>query len=143
MYALSKFIEGMDWELLKSQKVHLLEVIQMDALSKEQADSLDGLLNMIDGLQDSVVEDGVATKHNVFITLHHCELEQIIHENLIAGGSCFYRIEQTANSPENFQLTIDLGEGEDEVLNYDIKGEAEQDIATASKIYGITFVNMD
>lgn len=47
----------LDWELLRIQKFALLEILQ-DSLNSMHIEAIDGLLNMIDAIQDQAVVQG-------------------------------------------------------------------------------------
>lgn len=55
-----------DWTKLRKQKETLIYVIM--SVPKEIAEDLDGILNLIDSIQDKAVEDGTATEEEVFGT---------------------------------------------------------------------------
>lgn len=61
-----EYLSRMDWNLLRLQKLCLIKMMNSDVLSIEFANSLDGIVNLIDCIQDSAVEDCVATKEEVF-----------------------------------------------------------------------------
>lgn len=54
-----KVIKSIDWELLRRQKEWLI------------TNNADGLLSLIDALQDAAVADNIATKSEVFGCLEH------------------------------------------------------------------------
>lgn len=54
---LKRAISRINWALLREQKLHLMGTgVRLD----------EGLLNMIDAIQDAVVDDGIATEKEVF-----------------------------------------------------------------------------
>ena len=61
-----------DWKLLRKQKLHLLQVVtflEHTAYTKqhrEWAESLDGLVNLIDYIQDSAEMTGEYTEEEIF-----------------------------------------------------------------------------
>jgi hypothetical protein len=62
-----------DWAMLKKQKSDLLNVLGYDeslqlddAVSKEQKESLEGILNLIDGIQAYAVDSGQFKENDVF-----------------------------------------------------------------------------
>ena len=62
-----KAIQGIDFEMLKQQKMALIDVLDLDdTVSDEQRTALNGILNMIDTIQDAVVKDGFRTEEEVF-----------------------------------------------------------------------------
>lgn len=78
MEATEKAIKGIDFKLLRKQKNELLETltflednVQYDddedaKVMRSRIDSLEGILNMIDAIQDAVVKDGIKTERQVF-----------------------------------------------------------------------------
>jgi hypothetical protein len=52
-----EFIEKINWELLRKQKLLLLETINNDAIDPEHKEGLEGILNTLDALQDYAVDD--------------------------------------------------------------------------------------
>lgn len=76
-----KVISNIDFAMLKEQKQLLLEVIShieeeaenfehrvenFGDDSQDKLDALNGILNMIDSIQDAVVKDGFRTEEEVF-----------------------------------------------------------------------------
>jgi len=53
-------INNIDWKLLREQKEWLLSISDVDERN------LDGVLNLIDHIQDQAVEQGVASEEIVF-----------------------------------------------------------------------------
>jgi hypothetical protein len=51
-----ELIGGIDWKLLKKQKFQLLKVINNDAVTPKQKESLEGILNLLDTVQDFAVD---------------------------------------------------------------------------------------
>ena len=63
---------NINWELLKKQKSDLLDILSYDEslqlndpVSIQQKESLEGILNLIDGIQDYAVDSGQFDKHEV------------------------------------------------------------------------------
>jgi hypothetical protein len=52
-----KFITKIDWTDLRTQKAELLEVINNDHVDPQHKESLEGILGLIDALQDFVVDE--------------------------------------------------------------------------------------
>ena len=52
-----ELIENIDWSELRNQKRTLLEVINIDEVSPEQKEDLEGLINLIDQLQDYACDE--------------------------------------------------------------------------------------
>ena len=61
---MEEFLKGIDWELLRRQKVELLDVINMYKLPA--GNHLDGVVYLIDHIQDSAVDSGYYTEEQVF-----------------------------------------------------------------------------
>lgn len=57
-----------DWKLLREQKTLLLVLTQGGRTSIEEAELLDGLVNLIDNIQDAALDNGEATELEVFGT---------------------------------------------------------------------------
>lgn len=55
----------LDWKELRKQKLVLLEMV-LTTKSKKKAKALDGVINLIDSLQDDAVETGAYTPEEVF-----------------------------------------------------------------------------
>jgi hypothetical protein len=53
---------NIDWALLRNQKINLIEISELENLTSFQKEALDGILNIIDGLQDAVVDDDLFTE---------------------------------------------------------------------------------
>lgn len=45
-----------DWKLLRKQKLHLVKILEDKKLTPSRLESLEGILNLIDGIQDDAVE---------------------------------------------------------------------------------------
>ena len=64
--------ENIDWEMLKKQKVTLLEVITFlevptnTGFTSSQVDSLLGIIHLIDNVQDNAVKSGKWEEEEVF-----------------------------------------------------------------------------
>lgn len=55
-----------DLSLLRRQKLALIDLREGAHVSWEQEDAADGLLNMIDFIQDSILNQGLATEQEIF-----------------------------------------------------------------------------
>ena len=51
-----KNFNKIDWKLLRKQKLHLLNILDDKKLTPSRLKSLEGILNLIDGIQDDAVE---------------------------------------------------------------------------------------
>lgn len=64
--SLTRAFMTVNWAMLKEQKLQLLQSIrheeQSPDFSRDQIGLLDGLLSLIDGLQDAAIEDGLTTE---------------------------------------------------------------------------------
>ena len=48
-----KAVKNIDWELLNKQKLQLVEMLMHNfSLSKEDRDALDGIINLLDAMED-------------------------------------------------------------------------------------------
>lgn len=56
----------MDWELLRAQKRALVELRAGSVVTLEQEQGLEGILNLIDFIQDQVVDSGQEPENVVF-----------------------------------------------------------------------------
>lgn len=52
--------------LLRKQKRHILKILNNKAVPRVQKDSLEGILNLLDHIQDQLVAEGYATERQVF-----------------------------------------------------------------------------
>ncbi len=68
MLSPESFIQNIDWKLLSGQKTQLLELIGAPApkLPMEAVEALDGIVHLIDGIQDLAVQSRLATEAEVF-----------------------------------------------------------------------------
>lgn len=57
---------NIDLSLLRTQKRALIGVYEGGTVTYEQEEAAEGLLNLIDFIQDSIVEQGLATEEEVF-----------------------------------------------------------------------------
>jgi hypothetical protein len=57
-----------DWELLRRQKLRLIEILDAKppSITLEQRESLDGIVFLIDAIQDDAVDTNKATEVEVF-----------------------------------------------------------------------------
>ena len=56
---MNKLFDTIDWDLLRSQKVTLLEAIEHEGMRDQyRAEDLDGITHLIDALQDMAHEQG-------------------------------------------------------------------------------------
>lgn len=62
---MEKFIKQIDWALLRDQKRILLSIPEQ-LISPLQYDSLQGVISLLDGLQDFVVDKGYLSSKEVF-----------------------------------------------------------------------------
>ena len=60
-----KVVSRIDYPLLREQKISLLNHIRKHK-GEFSSDHFDGLVCMIDEIQDAVIEDGIKTKEEVF-----------------------------------------------------------------------------
>ena len=60
-----KVIQGIGWWQLRLQKTHLISILAHE-VSQDQYEALEGIINLIDAIQEAAVQDGVADKNDVF-----------------------------------------------------------------------------
>lgn len=58
-------INSIDWPQLREQKATLLNIL---FAAGEDDHPLDGILNLIDAMQDAAVADGIAKEEDVYLT---------------------------------------------------------------------------
>ena len=61
-----EFIKKIDWELLKEQKQCLLEISTMGCFTEKDYDMFEGILALIDNLQDYAVDELGIEETDVF-----------------------------------------------------------------------------
>ena len=57
---------AINWELLRSQKLWLIEHNGLDAIDQAAFEATEGLLSFIDYVQDSAVDQGLVSEMEVF-----------------------------------------------------------------------------
>lgn len=63
---MSNSITKIDWELFKLQKEHLVRLMDNDHLVIEDIAILDGIINMMDALQDDYAPEGEDEMHSFY-----------------------------------------------------------------------------
>ena len=65
---MSEAIKNINWELLRKQKQHLLEVLDIpnSGISPEHKDSLQGILHLLDSIQDEAADEHGVPEEEVF-----------------------------------------------------------------------------
>lgn len=61
-----KFNLRFDWRLLRTQKRLLVGLQSGKIVTNDQAEAVEGILNLLDAIQDQSVERGYATSREVF-----------------------------------------------------------------------------
>jgi hypothetical protein len=61
-----EFMKNIDWELLKKQKMSLLEIQEMTCFTKEDQENMTGIVNLLDALQDYAVDVVGLSEKQVF-----------------------------------------------------------------------------
>lgn len=56
----------MDWDLLRKQKHILLDIAEGAVVTNEHYEAIEGILNLIDFIQDQVVDSGQQLPEDVF-----------------------------------------------------------------------------
>ena len=57
---------AIDLRLLRKQKRALVSITEGTTVTHEQEDATEGMLNMLDFIQDSILEQGLATEEEIF-----------------------------------------------------------------------------
>lgn len=57
---------AIDLRLLRKQKRALVSITEGTTVTHEQEDAAEGMLNMLDFIQDSILEQGLATEEEIF-----------------------------------------------------------------------------
>lgn len=65
MHSTKAVFDRIDWELLRDQKLVLFKLLTADLLSERVEENLNGILNLIDAIQDAAEKDGFPV---VFLT---------------------------------------------------------------------------
>lgn len=63
---MSAAIRGIDWKLLRKQKLHLMEVIGNSNVTNAQSESLEGILSLLDSIQDEAETEKYASTETIF-----------------------------------------------------------------------------
>lgn len=63
---ITEAILGIDWRMLKDQKMQLIFVIENGEISNKKRNALEGILHLIDAIQDAAIDDGITTKAQAF-----------------------------------------------------------------------------
>ena len=61
-----KALRNIDWDLLSQQKLTLLRLLDTVLEADQQYEDLEGIINLLDALQDSAVNDGIFPENVVF-----------------------------------------------------------------------------
>ena len=61
-----KAIENINWQLLREQKERLFLDCNSKFFKPEQQEDIEGMLSLLDCIQDAAVADGIATEEEVF-----------------------------------------------------------------------------
>ena len=69
------FVKNIDYRMLTGQKRSLAKMQENPLLSQNEKDTIEGVLNLIDALQDKVVEKKILTEGEVFPYLNTDENE--------------------------------------------------------------------
>jgi hypothetical protein len=60
------FVQKIDWKMLRKQKKDLLKVINNDSVSPKEKESLEGIMSLIDHIQDYAVDTCELSERKVF-----------------------------------------------------------------------------
>lgn len=66
---MNKIFDNISWELLREQKQTLLEMEDRHGLSKREKETILGMVNLLDALQDTAVDELGFPEATVFGTL--------------------------------------------------------------------------
>ncbi len=68
MSEINNIIEKLDFKLLREQKAELIAYTYYNRTSMpvKRVGAIDGIINMLDSIQDAVVQDGIKTEEEVF-----------------------------------------------------------------------------
>ena len=66
MEKLIKTVKNVDWEMLRSQKETIMVLSVDSRLNETEQDAMHGILHLIESIQDSIVDDGIASEIVVF-----------------------------------------------------------------------------
>ena len=74
-----KMFETMDWAMLRKQKMTLIDTVERldDESTEKDYEDLQGIICLIDAVQDAGVDGGYATKKEVF---NHPEVREACHD---------------------------------------------------------------
>ena len=66
--AITVDVSEVDWELLRKQKLHLLEILndENSSITAEHHASIEGIVSFLDSIQDGVVDTGKLSEEKVF-----------------------------------------------------------------------------
>lgn len=62
---LGKVITGIDWPMLKDQKMQIMFIQENHELFDSERAALEGVLNFLDAFSDALVEDSILTEQEV------------------------------------------------------------------------------
>ena len=60
------FVKNIDYRMLTGQKRSLVKIQENPLLSQNEKDTIEGVLNLLDALQDKVVENKILPEAEVF-----------------------------------------------------------------------------
>ena len=117
---MSKTIKGIDWKLLRKQKLHLLEILDYDesSVTAEQHQSIEGIVAMIDGIQDEAAKE---LSEEVVFGLIPCTFTSEWDDGSIVTTDCTYNEQTGEVEPEVSKGHIPTGMVTREFIT--IKGE--------------------
>jgi len=118
---MSKTIKGINWKLLRKQKLSLLEILtaedirkanHRDILTVEQYESIDGIIHLIDGIQDEAVEE--LSEEIVFGLNIPCSFTSEWDDGSVVTTDCVYNEVTGEVEPEVSNDTPPVGMVEEE-----------------------------
>lgn len=72
---MEELLKNIDYRMLKGQKGYLAGILENPLLSQNEKDAIEGVLNLLDSIQDKVVELGILPEEEVFPYLNQEENE--------------------------------------------------------------------
>lgn len=80
----TKVISNIDFAMLNNQKMTLLRLMDTILEDEKQYDDVQGIINMIDSIQDAIVRDGFRTEAEVFGM--DADVKEAIVNNILDKG---------------------------------------------------------
>lgn len=159
---IQKVISGINWPLLREQKMHLITASDFDVIPRHLRTSLEGILVLLDNLQDAAVNDGIATEEEVCgpvdkdeeakiirfaeehpyidpVDFYNAQFQQDIAADKFSRGSYDYDIYNTGQGTTPFMLSLYLDSQAGDVETcyyYQTQEEAQHDVDMCNEMEG-------